>query len=249
MNHDAQDRSNTEAGHLFGHPQSSLASMLVPLRIELQTTERGFALHMTPQRGLDALRVLADWCPAERPITLVGGRLPLTDVDAAEHSAVLLGDDAFALPDLRIAREMAYAVRVDGPVEPRDALAIDRAVRRGDDPLSADLRAMSAVVDTGHGSLLVASRCEESLHRVVADAMRSYLEAFGAQLDGPVSAPEPELIAGLLGVSGALTVRPIETEFFRSFVDIGVSSFTGETVGPANLSLIYDVITKTWHSD
>ena len=64
-----------------------------------------------------------------------------------------------------------------------------------------------------------------------------------------VTAPEVDFMHHLLARSGTFAIRPIETEVYSTWVDIGISTSPDVDGTPADLSLIYDLISHTWHAD
>ena len=98
-------------------------------------------------------------------------------------------------------------------------------------------------------SLQLDSRDETDALRTVAESFRHYI-AFQRRM--PVSAiapPESWQMRRLLDLEGEIYVRPIETEVFSTSIDVGVCAEPGGPTRPADRSLIYDVLTDTWHDE
>ncbi len=62
-----------------------------------------------------------------------------------------------------------------------------------------------------------------------------------------VSSPDLGLVDNLLARTNSISLRPIETEVFSSFVDMGIS--TSKQTDPADISTIYDIHSDTWYGD
>ena len=62
-----------------------------------------------------------------------------------------------------------------------------------------------------------------------------------------VNAPDLGVMDALLYKTGTISIRPIETESFSSFVDVGVS--TGQSNEPADMAVIYDIPSNSWYCD
>jgi hypothetical protein len=61
------------------------------------------------------------------------------------------------------------------------------------------------------------------------------------------SCPDLGLVDSILHRTGYLSIRPIETEVFSTFVDVGVS--TSGCNEPADSLMIYDIHSDTWHGE
>lgn len=166
----------------------------------------------------------------------------------ATPSASYLFDDHRVVPAasrLRVG-DATWICRVQGPIEPRDGRAICAAVARGDDPLDFEIRAdlhLEMDLDgisfntSDEGAVLVMAGT--LLRHHAAEALR--------RRPTDIAAPEPDVVAALLGRDG-LSLRGLETQVFPGFLDIGVASVAQEA-SPANRSVIYDRITGAWHTE
>ena len=61
--------------------------------------------------------------------------------------------------------------------------------------------------------------------------------------------PEADFMHHLLARTGTFSIRRIETEVYSTWVDIGVSTCPDGSAKPADLSLIYDLVSNTWHTE
>jgi hypothetical protein len=52
-----------------------------------------------------------------------------------------------------------------------------------------------------------------------------------------------------MDISGAITVRPVETSVQATSIDIGVNTSTERFSQPATVSLIFDRPSNTWHTE
>ncbi|MCH2148737.1 MAG: hypothetical protein MK095_04825, partial [Phycisphaerales bacterium] len=90
---------------------------------------------------------------------------------------------------------------------------------------------------------------EELLLMVVGELLCSYAAAQRSQPVTALSRPEPGLIRALLSISGTLCIRPIETELYSTWIDIGINTCPQRSIAPANTSIIYDTVGHSWHGD
>jgi hypothetical protein len=167
-----------------------------------------------------------------------------TDLGRGQGQAMRVTGDTTLHHSLAI--QPHWGVRVDGPIEPRDATAMIKAAAAKGVPLGVEFRATAAVRASGGGctawvrtSTQAMALCGEVLRRHVATC---------CQIDPHQITPcEGEVIETLLAGSTCLAARPLETERFPTFLDVGLSPrHTGESM-PADRSVIYDVPSGTWH--
>lgn len=142
--------------------------------------------------------------------------------------------------------ERQWAACLQGPVEVRDAEAISAAVDAGTCPLAADIRMRAAIVDNGGEGVVAWARERNDVLLVAGEALRRYVGGLPGVPSCP-SPPECGVMDALLDEVGAMAIRPIETEVYETFVDIGVHTGGGE--GPAPRCVIYDLPSGTWHVD
>jgi len=252
-----------------GRPRS-LVSLLTPMQAKLDAMGQHFELTLAPMRAVDALPVWHACSDPSEAVTLLSERAPLDagrvderalgglkllerlDIDTGEHlddRHLLLTDrqlrDVLELIDM----ERLVMVRLHGIVDARDIAAMDAAHAPGSSALDADLRAV-AVLDVVRDSIVTLHVRDAALaHQLVAENFRQYLAALLDRPAGTIDAPQAWQIERLFSVSGELTVRPIESEVFSTFVDIGISTLPNGTSGPAARSLIYDLPSGTWHDE
>lgn len=241
---------------LTGRRPLSLASALAPLQARLERFDGSARLTLTPIRAVDlsvifpAIRANTQ-APAAQTL-LLGSGLPSGTV--AEGDTLIAGHPVF--DDLGFAEvlstrtfEELRAVRIAGPVEVRDVAALANAAERGDSLLDFECRAVVSVHLRGDRVLEMDVRDEEIAYALVAEHFRHYLAALCNRPVGHYALPEAALIASLLADDQGITVRPIESDIFSTFVDIGICTTADDPQGPAERSLIYDRVSHTWHGE
>lgn len=270
---DRADRQNNGGGS----PVRNLASSLAPLHASLEKTEHGWMLQLSPMRAFDALKLWSMLWDEGRSNVLtfdVAMRSPMfprtlsSPGDDGPPSLRLLAeqfgisaiaafsDDALVVDDLT-SRELAglvpvtrwRSVFVDGPIEPRDAAAIAKAVKREISPLAVEVRAVASMTVDNDRIVRLESPEKRPALLLIAENFRHYLAALRGRPVSEFVAPEPWQIERLLSLTGSLTVRPIETDVFSTFMDIGISTAATGASEPADRSLIYDLPSNSWHDE
>ena len=126
--------------------------------------------------------------------------------------------------------------------EPRDAVELATEVR-----LAYDVTTSVRMLDDDTAGIRARSR--DHLLLVGGNVLRNHVRSRLAARRFDVTSPETDFMHHLLARSGTFAIRPIETEVYSTWVDVGVST-SPEPVGkPADVSLIYDLISNTWHAD
>ncbi len=82
----------------------------------------------------------------------------------------------------------------------------------------------------------------------MAENFRHYLAAMCDRAAEEFGAPNLDQVHALVS-EGALTIRPIETQVYSTFIDVGICATADTPEGPANRSLIYDIPSRTWHRE
>ncbi len=181
-------------------------------------------------------------------------------VEAVDDHCVIVSDAQLArlasvglLASLSVVRIMGImgimgSMGSMGTIEPADAAAVRRAVESNRRAWEGDFRAVACLRVLNDKSVSL----ETTEHRIadvmVGENMRQYLGALLDQEVGGVGMPDPAQIERLLSVSGSLLVRPIESDAFSTFVDVGISTNADEDT-PAAQSLIYDLPSNSWHDE
>jgi hypothetical protein len=161
---------------------------------------------------------------------------------------IVLDDDEFDW----IAESMTWvsleAVRVEGPVDPGDIMAMEAMIARGRPSMDGDLRALASLSLDERGTLAFAARSQRPALRLVAEDLALYLAAVLRRSPDEIARPPMTLVNRLLETTGTISIRPAETEVYPGAVDVGVAT-TGRGGGPATLSVIYDIPSDSWHAD
>jgi len=186
--------------------------------------------------------------------------------ELADHLGITVterfSDDILVLDELAL-RELVGMTNtqhvkcalVEGPIERRDAEAIVRASACGSTPLASEFRAAAAITVDADRSVTLDTRTRQQAVRLISENFRHYLAAIRDRPFDEFNSPECWQLDRLLGVSGSLTVRPIETDVYSTSVDVGISTAAlGGGTGasepePADTSLIYDLPSQTWHDE
>ncbi|MDP6601880.1 MAG: hypothetical protein QGH76_06245 [Phycisphaerales bacterium] len=136
---------------------------------------------------------------------------------------------------------------MEGPVEAGDAEAIAAGIRAGDDPLASDVRLDSVITSHDGTAMRAWLRREDDALAIIGEALRQYAAEI-PPTGGDVGSPELGLVDSLISRSHHLSIRPIETSVYSTFIDIGICLSPGGS-GPADHSVIYDTLARSWHTD
>lgn len=173
------------------------------------------------------------WCVEISSLTPCDAMMALAREDLLEKSTILSGGG-----------DSQWVACVHGPVELGDAKSIVHEVEHSNSPLCADFR-MQSIVTTNDGENVKAHvRNYDDALTLVSSAIAQYTNAF---LSNFVSPPDLGLVDSLLERSGTISIRPIETEIFSTFVDVGIS--TSGPDQPADAMMIYDIHSDSWHGE
>ena len=173
------------------------------------------------------------WCVEISSLTPCDAMMALAREDLLETSTILSGGG-----------DAQWVACVHGPVELGDAKAIVHDVEHSSSPLCADFRMQSIVTTKDGESVLAHVRNYDDALTLVAAAISQYANALIGEF---VSPPDLGLVDSLLERSGIISIRPIETEIFSSFIDVGIS--TSGPSEPADSMMIYDIHSDSWHGE
>ena len=181
-------------------------------------------------------------------ITLVenseGWNVDISSLDPGDAMMALARDDALQQSTILCgAGATNWVACVDGPIEMGDANAIIASISSSSSPLSVECRMQSMIASTDHGGISAHVRDQDDALALVAEAFRQYASNL---LNCNASAPDLGLMATLFEKGNEVFVRPIETELFSTFIDIGIASSTKTA---AESALIYDIHSDTWHGE
>ncbi|TVQ51974.1 MAG: hypothetical protein EA377_11250 [Phycisphaerales bacterium] len=168
----------------------------------------------------------------------------------------VFSDHALAVDELTL-RELVTScpqrafccVLVDGPIESGDARAVSRAIENKLSPLAVELRATASLRVNNDSSVTLETRDQSLGLHLVSESFRQYLASLGRRPVSDFNGPETWQMERLLGVSGEINVRPRETDWYSTSVDVGISTECGEHTRPADRSLVYDLPSGTWHDE
>jgi hypothetical protein len=173
------------------------------------------------------------WCVEISSLTPCDAMMALAREDLLETSTILSGGG-----------DAQWVACVQGPVELGDAKAIVHDVEHSSSPLCADFRMQSIVTTKDGESVLAHVRNYDDALTLAAAAISQYANALIGEF---VSPPDLGLVDSLLERSGIISIRPIETEIFSSFIDVGIS--TSGPSEPADSMMIYDIHSDSWHGE
>ena len=194
--------------------------------------EPSLASLVRPMRA-ELSKTAEGWCVEISSLTPCDAMMALAREDMLEKSTILSGGG-----------DSQWVACVQGPVELGDAKAIVHEVEHSNSPLCADFR-MQSIVTTNDGENVKAHvRHYDDALTLVSTAIAQYADAV---LNNFVSPPDLGLVDSLLERSGTISIRPIETEIFSTFVDVGVS--TSGPDQPADSMMIYDIHSDSWHGE
>ncbi len=124
---------------------------------------------------------------------------------------------------------------------------VERSCRLSEAP--TDLPSVSTTRLVAGELVSIRTRSRDQLLLVGAHVLRNQVHTHLGHRQVDVSAPELDFMHHLMERSGTLSIRPIETEVYSTWVDVGVSTCPERRMQPADLSLIYDLISGTWHAE
>ena len=176
--------------------------------------------------------------------TLEGWRVDISSLEPGDAMMALTRDDSLEESTILCgAGATNWVACVDGPIELGDANAIIASISSSNSPLSAECRMHSMIASTLTGGISAHVRQYDDALALVAEAFRQYA---GNLLSCSVSAPDFGLVSTLFERCESISVRPIETEIFSTFLDIGIST---SIESAAEQTLIYDIHSDSWHGD
>jgi hypothetical protein len=173
------------------------------------------------------------WCVAISSLTPCDAIMALAREDMLEGATILCGDGA-----------TKWVACIHGPVEAGDANAIIREVSSSISPLCADFRMQSVVTSTEDSGVSAHVREYDDALMLAASAIARFMSDL---LGENVNPPDLGVVDALLYETGTISIKPIESEIFASFVDVGISTSEGNE--PANTSAVYDIHSDSWHCD
>ena len=110
---------------------------------------------------------------------------------------------------------------------------------------------LHASVMNRSGLVEVQGRTDRPLLAVIAEMLRSFLSHSRCGVPHSVICLSQRPASSTPSCHGQvrLAIRPIETEVYPDFVDLGLVLPETDEIGPASSSMIYDRRSRTWHAD
>lgn len=221
------------------HTPMSLAGTLATSSLSVHHSDSGVEVHLSNVTLSCAMAALAG-CDAEmNPHIMVW-----TALHGAPGQAMRVTSDASLHRCLGI--QPHWAVRVDGPIEPRDAQAMMGSTTAGSTPLDVEIRATAAIHALGSGCVAQVRNWQQAM-TLCGEVLRRHVAACCRIDPRRVSPCEADVVEVLLAGGSGLAARPLETERFPTFLDVGLSPASRGDASPADRSVIYDVPSGTWH--
>lgn len=266
----AMTRSTHNAFHRNGPDSSGAApSRLNPLRAAVHDRDFGAKLKLSPMRAADILPVWREIGEPDNAANLLvgldehdwnwrGRRAHLTEILAAMHiaPAAVFDRSSLVLTDLSLAQLLRRAssaycsiVRIEGPIESLDAEWIARSIADDRSPLEAEVRASASVTVQEDRRVGLHVRDRMDAIKLAGENFRYYVAALLNEPASRFAAPPPSMIEYLIGLTGQIKVRPIETDVNVESIDIGVSTPVKRSTGPARYAMVYDLPSHSWHFD
>ena len=173
------------------------------------------------------------WCVDISSLTPCDAMMALAREDLLEGATILCGDG-----------ETKWVACIYGPIEAGDARAIVHEVSTSVSPLCADFRMQSVVTSKLDEGISAYVRDYDDALMLASTTLARYMSDM---LGENVSEPDLGVMDALLHKTGTISIKPIETKVFASFVDVGIS--TECPTNPADSSVIYDIHSDSWHCD
>jgi len=185
--------------------------------------------------ALSVLRMLH-----RRTVELVGK-------DTAE-GLLVLDDDALEMYVNSFRIKELQMVKIDGPIDRSDILAMLESSTTGNSPMDVEIRGLSAVEFRSSGPTILESREVNMVAAALAMDIARYVESVLQIPHGGIPRPPESAVLRLLAKSGSILVRPQDTELLDNSVDVGIC--TAEEAGSARIdtSLIFSRPDGTWHA-
>ncbi len=225
-------------------PAVSLAGLMAPLHCAIHTIDDVTELHITGI-SMDQTLVLLATSGNDQANVVMGFKtnvdLPPIETHRARKQKIHESQEMLD--------QLAWLVLLDGDVELSDAEAIQNAWECGDCLLNAELRATTSVVAKANGTLILRSTNQDQLLMVVGELLRNYVAEQRGHPSTALARPELGLINALLSISGTISIRPLETQIYSTWADIGINTCPNRSIRPADHSIIYDNIGNSWHAD
>jgi hypothetical protein len=186
----------------------------------------------------DALSVLRTL--HRRTVDLVGK-------DTAE-GLLVLDDDALDLYTRSFRIKELQMVRIEGPIDRGDIMAMLESATTGRSPMDTELRGISAVEYREKGPTILESREVNMVAAALATDIARYVESVLRVPHGGIPRPPESAVLRLLAKSGSILVRPQDTELLGTSVDVGICTSYGDELAKIDTTLVFCRPDGTWHA-
>ncbi|MDG2029688.1 MAG: hypothetical protein P8J45_01660 [Phycisphaerales bacterium] len=186
----------------------------------------------------DALDVLRDL--HRHTVNMVGP-------DTAE-GLLVLDDKALEVYTRSFAIKELALVRVDGPVDRGDIMAMLSSSSEGRSPLDVELRGIAATEFTSDGPTILESRQVDVVASALGTDLARYVESILRVPNGEIPPPPDSAVMRLLAKSGSILIRPQDTELLGNNVDVGICTSPKTRRGSIDTSLVFCRPEGTWHA-
>ena len=167
--------------------------------------------------------------------------------DTAE-GLLVLDDDALQVYTRCFDIQELALVRVDGPVDRGDIMAMLSSASHGRSPLDVEIRGIAATEFVRNGPTILESRQVDTVASALGADLAHYVESILRVPSGEIPPPPDSAVMRLLAKSGTILVRPQDTELLGNNVDVGICTSPRTRRGSIDTSLIFCRPKGTWHA-
>ena len=224
---------------------SSLAGLMAPMQCAMRKIDDGHELRLSGVSIDRILPLLAGSEHSDASNLLVGFDPELT-ASAMQPTGHVPGPRRLS-DDLL--NHIVWIARIEGPVEDGDAHALHHAWEQRSCLLAAELRANLSVIRGVNGVLILRTDDQDVLLHAAGELLREHVHRTTGRPLHRIEAPDAGLLHALLGISGTMSLRPIETQSYSTWIDVGISTCASRSIRPADCSVIYDTVGNSWHGD
>ena len=164
------------------------------------------------------------------------------------NGLLVLDDDALALYAASFEVEQLQMVRVDGPIDRGDVLAMLGKSTSGESVMDAELRASASIEFRRDGPSIVESRCIDMVAAAVGTGLACYVSEVLGTPRGDVPRPPLNEVMQLLGRSGSVLVRPEDVSSDSGMIDVGICTSADREEMVVDTSLSFSPPDGTWRS-
>jgi hypothetical protein len=231
--------------HYDSDPPSSLAGLMAPMQCVMHGIDDGHELRLSGV-AIDRILPLLAGSGYEDASNLLVGFDPELPANAMQPTGHVPGPRRLS-DDLL--QHIAWIARIEGPVEDGDAHALHQAWERRSCLLAAELRANLSVIRGVNGVLILRTGDQDVLLHAAGELLREHVHRATGRSLHRIAAPDAGLMHAFLSISGTMSLRPIETQSYSTWIDVGISTCTSRSIRPADCSVIYDTVGNSWHGD